>query len=64
VDEAETIDAAAEAEARTLARFQVAEALRRRVDAYGEALYAYLAAWPEEERGEEEERVRDLVFGE
>jgi hypothetical protein len=64
VDEAETIEAARKAEAQTLARFQVAEALRRRVDAYGEALYAYLAAWPEEERGEEEERVRDLVFGE
>ena len=64
VNEVETVEAAQQAEARTLARFDAAADLRRRVEAYGEALHEYLAGWPEEERGDEEERVRDLVFGE
>jgi hypothetical protein len=64
VNDTETIEAAEQAEARTLARFDVAADLRRRVEAYGEALHEYLVGWPEEERDGEEERVRELVFGE
>ena len=63
VNEVETVEAAEQEEARTLARFDAAAELRRRVEAYGEALHKYLAGWPEEERSDEEERVRDLVSG-
>jgi hypothetical protein len=64
VDDAETIAGAEQAETRTLARFDVAASLRRRIDDYGRALHEYLAAWPKEDRDDEAERVRELVFGE
>lgn len=64
VEEQESVDQAKQAEARILARHDAAAILRRSVDEYARALDAYLARWPKKERGDEEERVWDLVFGE
>ena len=64
VEEQESVEHAKQAEARILARHDAAVILRRSVDEYARALHAYLARWPKKERGDEEERVWDLVFGE
>ena len=64
VEEQESVDQAKQAEARILARHDAAAILRRSVDEYARALHAYLARWPKKERGDEEERLWDLVFGE
>ena len=62
--EAETVAEAETQEKRTLVRFETAKALRSLLGTYGRTVGAHLAAWPKDERDDEEEALRSIVFGE
>jgi len=62
--EAETVVEAETQEKRTLARFETAKALRSLLGTYGRTVVEHLAAWPKDERDDEEEALRSVVFGE
>jgi hypothetical protein len=64
VGEAETVAEAETQEKRTLARFETATALRSLLGTYGRTVVEHLAAWPKNERDDEEEALRSVVFGE
>ncbi len=64
LDEAETVADAEEPAKRVASRFETARALRVLLGTYGRKVVEHLAALPHDERDEEEEALRSVVFGE
>ncbi len=64
LSEAETVAAAEQQAKRVTSRFETAMALRNLLGAYGRKVVEHLSAWPQDERDEEEEALRSVVFGE
>jgi hypothetical protein len=64
LNEAETVAEAEERAKRIASRFETARALRALLGTYGRKVVEHLAAWPQDERDEEEEALRSVVFGE
>jgi hypothetical protein len=64
LNEAETVADAEERAKRVASRFETARALRALLGTYGRKVVEHLAAWPQDERDEEEEALRSVVLGE